>query len=147
MLRSSFISRPFGLHFATLHSLLHSALPTQTLYILSKLHIPGNEQAELVYLITENLSAGFFEAEDYEPDSSASSILITEVEAAIEFFREDYNRDDEDLKELRNKLYNAPAYVLGAPIWLQFDEKFADINLGDSGIMYVFGDTAFWQCY
>lgn len=48
------------------------------------------------------------------------------------------------------------ARALGAPLWLQgdeydgefvmqFDESFLDINLGDSGIMYVFADTAFWQ--
>ncbi len=121
-------------------------------------YMPGNEQAEVIYLTEEDLKAGFFEAEDYEPYCSASAIVVTEVEAPIDFFSEDYNREEEDLKELRNKLYNAPAYVLGAPIWLQaaehfgnfllqFDETFADINLGDSGIMYVFGDTAFWQCY
>jgi len=22
-----------------------------------------------------------------------------------------------------------------------------DLNLGDSGVMYLFEDTAFWQCY
>lgn len=30
---------------------------------------------------------------------------------------------------------------------LQFSEEFADVNLGDSGSMYVFGDDAYWQCY
>jgi hypothetical protein len=30
---------------------------------------------------------------------------------------------------------------------LQFGEEFVDVNLGDCGTMYVFGDDAFWQCY
>jgi antitoxin component YwqK of YwqJK toxin-antitoxin module len=119
---------------------------------------PGNEQAELVFLTEEDLKTGSFSDDDYEPYTEATAVQVTEIEAPIEIFSEDYNRDDEDLKEIRNKLYNAPAYVMGAPIWLQseehfgqflmqFDEKFASINLGDSGIMYVFSDTAFWQCY
>ena len=30
---------------------------------------------------------------------------------------------------------------------LQFDERLAGVNLGDMGMMYVFTNTAFWQCY
>jgi hypothetical protein len=29
---------------------------------------------------------------------------------------------------------------------MQFDERFVDVNLGDKGRMYVYADTAFWQC-
>lgn len=65
--------------------------------------------------------------------------------------------DDRD-SELRTKIYQAAARVLGEPIWLQFpehhgrlimqfDESFVNINLGDMGVMYVFDDTAFWQCH
>lgn len=64
---------------------------------------------------------------------------------------------DQD-SELREKIYQASARVLGEPIWLQypegggtflmqFDESFAWMNLGDMGVMYVFDDTAFWQCH
>lgn len=46
----------------------------------------------------------------------------------------------------------------GSAIWLQgneydgeiimqFDNCLVDMNLGDGGIMYVFKDTAFWQCH
>jgi antitoxin component YwqK of YwqJK toxin-antitoxin module len=61
--------------------------------------------------------------------------------------------------ELRRAIYGANARVLGEPIWLQddeggggefymqFDEGFVDINLGDCGVMYVFDDAAFWQCH
>ncbi len=61
--------------------------------------------------------------------------------------------------ELRDDIYRAHARVLGEPLWLQgdedaggtfvmqFDDGFVDVNLGDSGIMYVFDDDAFWQCH
>ncbi len=62
---------------------------------------------------------------------------------------------------LRDALYALPARVFGRPQWLQgpeddddddgfimqFDADFVSINLGDSGIMYVFEETAFWQCH
>jgi hypothetical protein len=36
---------------------------------------------------------------------------------------------------------------VGGGFYLQFDEAFAGLNLGDCGIMYVFGDDAHWQCH
>ena len=39
---------------------------------------------------------------------------------------------------------------LGLPafgFYMQFDDGFADVNLGDSGVMYVFGGDAHFQCY
>lgn len=65
---------------------------------------------------------------------------------------------NEALKAIRQQLFNC-AYLGGQPLWLQsdehhapfigqFDEQLApDLNLGDSGVMYLFEDTAFWQCY
>lgn len=35
----------------------------------------------------------------------------------------------------------------GGALIAQFDRSFVDINLGDMGVMYVFEDTAFWQCH
>jgi hypothetical protein len=32
------------------------------------------------------------------------------------------------------------------PLLVQFDESLVPMNLGDAGVMYVFPDTAFWQC-
>ena len=62
------------------------------------------------------------------------------------------------LKELRSAIYNLPGRVGGEPLWLQseedggsflfqFDEALVPMNLGDCGIMYVFDDTAYWQCH
>ena len=30
---------------------------------------------------------------------------------------------------------------------MQFGESFVPMNLGDSGVMYVYRDAAFWQCH
>jgi hypothetical protein len=61
-------------------------------------------------------------------------------------------------KKLKNALAKLSVRVLGGPDWiqdpqpgkgpflLQFDERFVDVNLGDKGRMYVYADTAFWQC-
>ena len=63
------------------------------------------------------------------------------------------------LRELHDAIYKMGGRALGEPIWLQqdeggsdgfvmqFDETFVDMNLGDSGIMYVYADDAFWQCH
>ncbi len=75
---------------------------------------------------------------------------------AVEVSPRVWKDDPED--RLRNAIFQAHARVLGEPIAIQedihmdnllvqFDERFVDINLGDSGVMYVFEDTAFWQCY
>jgi hypothetical protein len=60
------------------------------------------------------------------------------------------------LRELQDLLYTS-SYAAGKPLWMQgnehdghflcqFDETFIEMNLGDAGIMYIFTDTAFWQC-
>ncbi len=75
---------------------------------------------------------------------------------AVEVSPRVWQDDPED--RLRNAIFQAHARVLGEPIAIQedipmdnllvqFDARFVDINLGDSGVMYVFEDTAFWQCY
>ncbi len=60
---------------------------------------------------------------------------------------------------LASALFSLPALLLGEPMWIQepelvasrfvmqFDADLVSINLGDNGIMYVFENTAFWQCY
>lgn len=56
-----------------------------------------------------------------------------------------------------SSLFLASAYVLGEPLWvqedqggdnflLQFDSSFVDVNLGDSGVISMFKNDAFWQC-
>jgi len=67
--------------------------------------------------------------------------------------------EDPGLKALRKHIFNAAGHVLGEPLWIQDDEwgagpfvvqvneSLADINLGDSGSLYVFANDAVFQCY
>lgn len=63
-------------------------------------------------------------------------------------------------KRVRGIVYGSPGYVGGGPLWLQdgepgvdprfvfqFDESLCGINLGDSGVMYVFEGDIDWQCH
>jgi hypothetical protein len=54
---------------------------------------------------------------------------------------EDDGDDEGDNEEASASLSGGPTFML------QFGEEFVDVNLGDCGTMYVFGDDAFWQCY
>lgn len=66
---------------------------------------------------------------------------------------EDGDEDEGDEDEANEKA--APARGKSAPLgisggggfYMQFDDGFADVNLGDSGVMYVFGSDAHFQCY
>jgi len=40
----------------------------------------------------------------------------------------------------------APLGISGGGYYMQFDDGFADVNLGDSGVMYVFGSDAHFHC-
>jgi len=90
------------------------------------------------------------------------SFEVTEIKIPSGAFFMDYDAEQDenyaDLKTIRKKIFNAPAYVCGEPIWIQepedgpdfymqFSESFGDMNLGDSGEMYVFKGYSFWQCY
>ena len=65
-----------------------------------------------------------------------------------------------ELLQVRRIVYSSQGYALGEPLWLQgddegfdpdflfqFDEGLCHINLGDSGVMYVFGRSIVWQCH
>jgi antitoxin component YwqK of YwqJK toxin-antitoxin module len=109
---------------------------------------PFNEQTAILFLKEGDIQRSKSLADSY-------TFQITALKVPTEIF--DYECSDEG-REIRKKVYQAPCYVLGEPIWLQdeqhqgnfllqFDESFGNVNLGDSGLMYVFEDTAFWQCY
>jgi antitoxin component YwqK of YwqJK toxin-antitoxin module len=116
-------------------------------------YTPYNKESAVVWLTRE-------EAEAWAPLRAADSgagILVEalDVPSAALYASE----DDGALHELHRLIYALPGRALGAPIWLQgdedsggeflfqFDEALAYTNLGDSGVMYVFDDTAFWQCH
>lgn len=62
----------------------------------------------------------------------------------------DDDSDDDDGAKSRAKP-RAATRPLGMPAFggfvMQFDENFADVNLGDCGVMYVTGGDAHFQCY
>ncbi|MEM7183523.1 MAG: hypothetical protein AAF518_21625 [Spirochaetota bacterium] len=63
------------------------------------------------------------------------------------------------IQDVYDAIYTSPAFAGGAPLWLQFpdmeaddfilqfDERFANINLGDMGIMYIGEKKCFFQCH
>lgn len=85
------------------------------------------------------------------------TVVPVDVPAAI-FADMDPSDDGDPLTKIRSLVLNSPGRVLGAPIYLQepqdsTDERFimqlmstiANINLGDSGALYVFASTAVMQ--
>ena len=120
---------------------------------------PHTGLTELVPLTAADLERGAAEAT--EQDLAARRVTVEHLEVAGAAFAEvDEDEETESpRRRLRSAIYGASARAGGAPIWLQgddehagefllqFDESFADMNLGDCGIMYVFADTQFWQCH
>lgn len=111
----------------------------------------------LVPLSTEDVAGS--EAEPTDQDLGPRDVTAEAIKVAAAAFEEDGD-DDEDSprRTLRSKIYGASARAGGRPIWLQgdegggrfllqFDESFANLNLGDCGVMYVFAETQFWQCH
>lgn len=90
-------------------------------------------------------------------DGTAISIVPLDVPSAI--FDHALAREDARLKEIRGLVFNRPGYVLGEPMFIQDDDgdgpgfvmqlgdRIGDLNLGDSGSLYVFEGATFMQCY
>lgn len=115
-------------------------------------------QTALIALTAEDLARG--EAAPTEQDLKPREVTATEVEVSSEAFAAyDPDEDEESpRRKLRQLVYSAAGRAGGRPIWLQgdewegtfllqFDERFADVNLGDFGVMYIFTDQQFWQCH
>lgn len=56
-------------------------------------------------------------------------------------------QDDDDSAKPRAAVKPLGLPATGDGFVMQFDESFADVNLGDSGIMYVTAGDAHFQCY
>lgn len=114
---------------------------------------PGNAECVGLLLDEAALALGEYEGEaEVEGRAAGVSLRRVEVPSAV------WGAQEGELRELRSMIYRAHARALGEPLWLQseehwgqlvlqLDEAFASINLGDMGVMYVFDDTAFWQCH
>jgi hypothetical protein len=116
---------------------------------------PGNaedhEQGELVWRTEAELAAARGSVTD------ARAIDVEAFSVPAEIF---YGNCEGDLARVRRLVYGSHGYAFGGPLWLQdgeeaeddaflfqFDESLCPINLGDSGIMYVFDGQITWQCH
>jgi hypothetical protein len=103
---------------------------------------------EVVALSAGDIARGL--AGDSHGDLPAAGVRTTtfEVPAA--------SLDRTDKSEVARALRALSARAGGTPTWLQepqdagdfvlqLDARFAPLNLGDRGVMYVFRDAAFWQ--
>lgn len=127
-------------------------------------YVPMNNEAKCVMLTKLDLEKGTnnwvapVEEGFYKPE--ACIFKCHEVVLPVEVFDEEiYNRKETDPIYILSERLTQYPIAGGRPIWLQspqhegndvilqFDEGLVDINLGDGGVMYVFKDTAFWQCH
>jgi len=110
---------------------------------------PETAETAVIGLTSEDLARGPAPAGDQ--DLPVKGIRVSRIEVPESTF----GRPTPHAKILR-AVASLPARAGGQPFWLQaqveleqfvmqFDERFAPINLGDGGVMYVFGDGAFWQ--
>ncbi len=120
---------------------------------------PNNSETALVLLNESDIAKGLGKREKSEEDEYESTTFIPhKVELPEEVFGEDIYDLNEDapLYQLFESLQEI-SIVGGKPLWLQdaeydgeillqFSAELVDMNLGDAGVMYVFKDTAFWQC-
>ena len=113
---------------------------------------PYNDEASVVALSQDDIARG--PAQPTPKDLDPCPVQATTFALPTAAF----DGDGAAAPELRKAIQKLPARAGGAPLWiqgeeaggrflLQFDERFAPMNLGDAGVMYVFDDTAYWQCH
>lgn len=118
---------------------------------------PGTQETMIISLLQDDIDNGepSFILRKNEEQASAYNIIPVLVPEAV-FDNSGEYEEDHPLEKLKNAIFSK-SYAAGRPLWLQreehdghflfqFDESLIDLNLGDEGVMYVFTDTAFWQC-
>jgi hypothetical protein len=120
---------------------------------------PGTKETSIIVLSQDDIDKGEPPTSLRESGEPASRYEVTPVRVPASVFDDPHEEEEESpLHELRSAIYSSSCYAGGKPLWLQFaeheghflfqfDESFIDVNLGDAGVMYVFTDTAFWQCH
>jgi hypothetical protein len=120
---------------------------------LNEAYEPDTDESAVVLLDEKDLARGEWKGAPPPRllDAAGIDVVAVDVPSAV------FDADNEELEELRSLLFQAPGRAGGFPIWMQgdeyegpllvqFDESLVPMNLGDAGVMYVFRDTAFWQC-
>lgn len=112
---------------------------------LNEAFTPDTDQSAVLFLTAADLSRGESAPPDgYLDDEELARAALT------------YHPSQISMAELRSI-----SFAGGSPIWIQgaeskpdfgaflfqFDEELVPMNLGDAGVMYVFENAAWWQCY
>lgn len=111
---------------------------------------PYTDEAVVLALGAEDLTRGL--AQPGAVDLPVAGIRCTTVDVPVDSI----GSDSATHLELNRAIRSLPCRAGGSPAWLQqdadsegfllqFDARFAPLNLGDSGVLYVFRDTAFAQ--
>ena len=91
--------------------------------------------------------------------TDGTPITVMPIDIPSRLFDHQACIEDLALKELRSLIFNRPGYVLGEPMFIQeeegpdvsfvmqLSERVGDLNLGDSGSLYVFEGATFMQCF
>ena len=124
---------------------------------------PMSKEVKVITLKQEDLDSGVNQWEPVKDDDfmivDACSFDVHEIEVPVDIFNEEiYEREESDPILKLSEDIGSCSFAGGKPIWIQgaqydkniimqFDESLVDMNLGDGGCMYVFEDTAFWQCH
>ena len=107
--------------------------------------------------LNKNEFDSVIEVENTDELVDRSTFTCHEVVVPSDVFDIDSMEEGSRLEELSDGIQQY-GIVGGKPFWLQsaeyhksiilqFHEGLVDMNLGDAGVMYVFEDTAFWQCH
>jgi hypothetical protein len=113
----------------------------------------GSAETTAVAMSEAEMSAG------HGPGGASFTAHALLVPSEVFTEPDDDEPDDPALEKLRSELLNLPGRALGKPLWIQpqdeadddeavivqLDERFADIELGDRGVMYVLTGGALWQ--
>jgi hypothetical protein len=126
----------------------HPKAPALALYAEGPEHGDGWDDARLV-----EVPEGSGAPEGGDP------LSVVPLDVPFDIFDPETSHADPVLKEIRGLVFNRPGWVLGHPMFIQeaydgagelvmqLSERAADLNLGDSGSLYVFDDAIFMQCY
>lgn len=91
-----------------------------------------------------------------DEDNAGQPIAIVPLDVPSAVFNK--SEGEGSAKEMRKMIFNAAGHVFGEPFWIQeeegegdfimqINEGLCDVNLGDSGSLYVFGWGTVFQCY
>jgi hypothetical protein len=117
---------------------------------------PHTKESKVVLLSEEDVARGELENFAIVREFPVSTYKVLPVEVPEIIFTETLDLD-KPFDKLSIEVFNASGYAGKTPLWLQdvehtgefilqFSVDFINTNLGDTGEMYVFADTAFWQC-